>query len=115
MPCLLFLPSLTPEEESLNLLTAVYPTLLAVVRTRFDDAKDGSAKQKALDGIFRYGILKGYAHAGEHVKIAELLVREMGDFVQAMGIDSCRHLKVGYLTSSLRLVLVSRSRGTNVT
>lgn len=94
MPCLLYLPSLTPEEESLRLLTAVYPALICLVRARFDVVKDQARRQKELDAIFRYGVLKGYAHAGEHVKIAELLVQKMIDLVEEMGIDSCKHLKV---------------------
>ena len=94
-PCLLYLPELTPEAESLQLLNAVYPSLLALVRSRFPQAKQQVLKQKALDQIFRYGILKGYAHAGENVKVAELLVRKMIDLVKEMGVSSCKHIKVG--------------------
>ena len=105
MPCLLYLPSLTPEEESLQLLGAVYPALLALVRARFDGAKDKVLKQKALDSIFRYGILKGHVHAGEHVKIAGFLVQRIRDLEEEMGIDSCKHLKV-----ALRRFIVFRAR-----
>ena len=107
IPCLLHLPSLNPEEESLQLLGAVYPALLALVRTRFDSAKDKALKQKELDAIFNYGILKGYAHAGEHVKIADFLVRRMIDLIEEMGIESCKHLKVYVLrrgAGSVRLM-----------
>lgn len=93
-PCLLYLPALTPEAESLQLLNAVYPTLLALIRTRFPLAKDHGSKQEALDQILRYGILKGYAHAGENVRIAEFLVTRMTDLVTEMGIASCKYLKV---------------------
>ena len=50
--------------------------------------------QKSLDHLFRYGILKGYAHAGDNVRIADFLVRRMTDVVNEMGIASCKHLKV---------------------
>lgn len=95
-PCLLYLPELTPEPESLRLLTVVYPTILSLVRTRFADAKDQRSKQKALDHIFRFGILKGYAQAGENVRIAEFLMRSMTNMVNEMGVASSRHLKVCY-------------------
>ena len=102
IPCLLYLPSLNPEEESLQLLGAVYPALLALVHARFDSAKDKALRQKELDGIFWHGILKGYAHAGEHVKIAEFLVRRMIDLIEEMGIESCKHLKVYVLEKRCR-------------
>jgi tRNA nucleotidyltransferase (CCA-adding enzyme) len=94
MPCLSYLPSLTPETESLELLRAVYPTLLALLRARFPDAKDKAQKEKVLDKIMRQGVLGGYTHAGEYVEIATLLVTKMGDLVDEMGIDSVKHLKV---------------------
>ena len=95
MPCLLHLPSLTPEDESLQLLSAVYPTLISLINARFSDREqDRARRQKELNAIFRVGILKGYAHAGENVRIAEFLVGRMGDLVDEMGIESCKHLKV---------------------
>ena len=94
MPCLSYMPTLTPEEESLLLLSAVYPALLALVRVRFFRDGDRQQKMSALDKILRLGVLKGYAHAGGYVKIAELLVREMAILVDEMGIMSVKHMKV---------------------
>lgn len=94
MPCLLHLPTLTPEEESLLLLKAVYPTLVKLVNTRYPGDADSAPRMKAFDQVFRYGILKGYAHAGEHVKIAKLLVDNITDLINQMGIKSIKHLKV---------------------
>lgn len=93
-PCLLYLPDLTPEAESLQLLRTLYPTLLTLVRIRFPEEKDQGSKQKALDSIFRYGILKGFALAGGNVRISEFLIRRMSDIVNEMGLASCQHLKV---------------------
>ena len=93
IPCLSYLPTLTPEEESLRLLTAVYPTLVALVKTRFS-TKNSPAKMRSFDSILRTGVVKGYAQAGENVKIAEFLVYRMADLVDAMGIYSVKHLKV---------------------
>ena len=49
---------------------------------------------KSFDQIFRKGVLKGYAHAGEHARIAELLIRSATDLVNEMGTASVKHLKV---------------------
>ena len=93
-PCLLYLPTLTAEEESLGLLNSIYPALVTLVYTRYPGDTKQEPRIKALDKIFRIGILKGYAHAGEHVKIAELLVRHMTSLINEMGIFSVKYLKV---------------------
>lgn len=94
MPCLMSLPSLTEEAESLQMLKAAYPTLISLALVRFPGEKHQAARIKALDKIFRNGILKGYAYAGEHVKIAELLVREMAVLANELGVEFVKHLKV---------------------
>ncbi|KAL8657980.1 MAG: hypothetical protein Q9226_001390 [Calogaya cf. arnoldii] len=93
MPYLLFLPSLTPEEESIPLLNATYDTLLSLTLTRFSTPASTPLKVRTLDAIFRYGVLKGYTHAGEKVRIAELLMKKSTDFVNAMGVYCVKHLK----------------------
>ncbi|KAL8667750.1 MAG: hypothetical protein Q9168_007200 [Polycauliona sp. 1 TL-2023] len=99
MPYLLFLPSLTEEEESIPLLDATYDTLLSLTVTRYPTPSPSPSttnkreKTKTLDTILRYGILKGYTHAGENPRIAEMLMRKTSDLVDALGIYSVRHLK----------------------
>ena len=94
MPCLSYLPILTPEGESLFLLRVVYPALIILTRVRFSEHADRRQKMHTLDKILRLGVIKGYAHAGENVKIAELLVQKMEDLVKEMGIMSVKHMKV---------------------
>lgn len=94
MPCLLSLPSLTEEPESLQMLKGAYPALNSLAVVRFPGQKHQAARIKALDKILRNGILRGYAHAGEHVRIAELLVNEMTVLVSELGVESVKHLKV---------------------
>ena len=93
-PCLMSLPSLTEEAQSLQMLRAAYPALISLARVRFHGGRHQAARNKALDRFLRDGILKGYANAGEHVKIAELLVNEMTIVVTELGVDSVKHLKV---------------------
>ena len=96
MPCLMYLPTLTEEADSIALLEQAYPTLIRLACVRFPGIMQRDCKTKALDKILRYGILKGYAYAGEHVKIAEVLVRNVFELIKVMGIDALKHLKVVY-------------------
>lgn len=93
-PCLLSLPSLTEETESLEMLKVAYPALRSLALVRFPDGQRQAAKVKALDKILRDGVLKGYAQAGEHVRIGTLLVNEVTVLVRELGIESVKHLKV---------------------
>lgn len=94
MPHLLYLPSLTPENESTAILEATYVALIALNRRLFRGDKYRQPRIKELDKVMRDGIFKGYAHAGENVRIAELLVKKLTDLVNEMGVDSARHLNV---------------------
>lgn len=93
-PCLLSLPSLTEEADSLEMLKVAYPALTSLALVRFPGGQRQAAKVKALDKILRDGVLKGYAQAGEHVRIGKLLVNEMTVLVKELGIESIKHLKV---------------------
>ena len=94
MPCLTYLPTLTEESESLRILGAAYPALIQLALVRFPDDKKHAARIKALDRVLRNGVVKGYTHAGDHVKIAELFVQQITRLVNEMGIEFVRHLKV---------------------
>jgi len=90
----MYLPSLTDEAESMQLLSAAYPTLIELARIRFAGQRQRTARLYALDRILREGVFEGYTHAGEHVKITELLVNQMTKMINGMGIASAKHLKV---------------------
>ena len=90
----MYLPSLTSEEDAIPVLEAAYTTLLALAGARFPANENRAARIKMLDEVLRQGILRGYAYAGEHVKIAEVLLRRATDVVQAIGIHCVKHFKV---------------------
>ncbi|KAI9874184.1 MAG: hypothetical protein M1830_010096 [Pleopsidium flavum] len=93
MPYLQYLPSLTPENQSIRLLDTAYPALITLTHSRFFGHSNVNARRRSLDKIVRQGILKGYYHANEHVKITELLVLQIPMLVDDMGIWSVTHLK----------------------
>lgn len=106
-PSLLYLPSLTPVDESVAILSAAYPTLMVLAGVDLDmAAADGNPtngftqeQQKLLDRIIREGILVGYNHASEHVRIVELLCEQLRCIVNGMGILTIKHLKVRQVSS----------------
>ncbi len=68
--------------------------LIALNRVLFLGDKYRTERMKAFDKIMRDGIFKGYAHAGENVRVAELLLKKMTDLINELGVDSAKHLKV---------------------
>lgn len=104
LPCLTFLPTITPENESLALLSAVYPALLALSRTRypktpqpsnskFSTADLSRQRTKFLDTIIRKGILYGYQHCSQYPRITRLLFDYLALLINELGIDSVKHLQ----------------------
>lgn len=96
-PTLAFLPSLTPESESVLLLSAAYAALLRLADKQPALGKDGvpgAPKNGLLDKMLREGVLTGYFHAKEHVKIVEVLCRQTAAIVGEMGVHAVKHLKV---------------------
>lgn len=94
MPTLLFLPSLTPVDESIQLLKSAYAALNALAETRFPIDEDREERARFLDKIMRQGILQGYIHCSENTKIVQVLMEEGELLVKRMGIYAVKHLKV---------------------
>ena len=117
-PNMLLLPSLTPEEQSLELLGSIYPAyrglvqaacpagfskvpphagkLIPVASGRQSDTQrivdQHKLQQAMLDRMFRSGLLAGYIHASDYVQIAALLVSEMSYVIGMMGGSSAKYL-----------------------
>ncbi|CAK1358398.1 unnamed protein product [Cercospora beticola] len=121
MPCLTYLPTITEEEESIPLLSSVYPALLTLARKRFPNEEPApptttpltpTARQKVqmLDTIIRKGIIYGYSHCGtSNPKITTVLFSNLAIYLQELGIDSVKHPK--FLIPTLSEAL-SSSTGT---
>jgi hypothetical protein len=111
MPCLTYLPSLTPERDSVAILSTAYPALFALTRTRFPSPApppssstsspptstadpNRSARVKILDTILRKGILHAYAHGnGQYPAITNVLFLNLASLLNELGIDSVKHLQ----------------------
>lgn len=99
-PTLHFLPNITPEAESLQLLVPAYSALLTLAG-KVNDGKAQTGKHhsdmpraKLLDKILREGIFSAYFHAKEHICIVEVLLVQTTLVLNEMGIYAVKHLKV---------------------
>ncbi|KAK0735681.1 hypothetical protein B0T21DRAFT_190623 [Apiosordaria backusii] len=94
-PTLSYLPSLTPEDESLQLLEPAYKALLILAGKQPSTGKDGTGnpRNNMLDRLIREGVFTGYFHAKNHVRIVELLCQETVEILEAMGVHAVKHLK----------------------
>lgn len=100
MPCLAYLPTVTPEEESIPLLNATYPALLLLAAVRYRDPQPSSsplnappARIKFLDTLLRKGILYGYTHCSTRPHLVTTLLTHLVPLLDALGIESVKHLK----------------------
>ncbi|KAK4179218.1 mitochondrial CCA tRNA nucleotidyltransferase [Triangularia setosa] len=94
-PTLSYLPSLTPEDESLQLLEPAYEVLMVLGGKQPATGKvgNGSPRNDMLDRLIREGVFTGYFHVKNHVRIVELLCRKTVGVLEAMGVHAVKHLK----------------------
>lgn len=91
-PSLLFLPSLTPEEESVKLMRQAYNALIVLAEK--EPNPRSLARRQLLDKIVRDGILAAYDHASHYVTVVETLMRAIIMVVNCLGVFSAKHLQV---------------------
>ncbi|RVX67202.1 hypothetical protein B0A52_08636 [Exophiala mesophila] len=110
----MLLPTLTPEAESLLVLTWLYPAFLSTIDARyitslnhpthtFPDraSKDYINRQNHLKLVLRHGVLASLNHlsAGQSftntisVQLTVFLVRQLPPIINSIGIESVRYLK----------------------
>ncbi|KAK8144705.1 hypothetical protein G3M48_005475 [Beauveria asiatica] len=91
LPSLLFLPTLTPESDSVALLRAAYRALRTLALAA-DDPADGK-RRALLDRTLREGVLAGYFHASQHIRVVEVLMQAAAQIVEALQIYAVKHLQ----------------------
>jgi hypothetical protein len=99
MPALLYLPPLTPSDQSVQLLSAAYGSLYALSHIRYPEGADTKERIRFFDDMLRRGVLEGLSHVAENVHVATTLLRQVDILVQNMGTYSVKHLKVSHNTN----------------
>ena len=107
----MMLPSLTPAEESLCVLRALYPAFHALMgarfielppttkETRFATSPEIELRVKYLTLLLRHAILAGLGHLGagtstSHVELTTFLVGQLRVTIEEMGVYVVRDLNV---------------------
>ncbi|KAF2496720.1 tRNA nucleotidyltransferase [Lophium mytilinum] len=113
MPCLTYLPSLTPEAESVVLLDKTIPALMALADALYPPSQSTAAaptsssgntkrplttptpvtRSRYLDNLLRAAIFAPFAHSGTHVRIAEALFTHLIPLLNTMQLDAVKHLQ----------------------
>ena len=103
MPCLSNVPTITPEDESIQLLSAVYPTLIALSKVRYPAALSPTSKMPAeeavrsrvkfLDRLIRKGVVQGYSISDQYPRVVAVLLQQLVPLLNELGIESVKHLQ----------------------
>lgn len=112
-PCLLSLPSITPEESSLKILGAAYPALLALFKTAYQTSKNQPSRNKeegeyttSLTKILRSNLISSFHHISSstpasgatsasfpHPRLSAFLLDWICIFVKELGIHTTKYLQ----------------------
>jgi len=98
MPCLHFLPPLTPAVISCRITDQAFDTLIKLAVYR----KGSRERMRLLNKVMREGVYQGLVYAGENVKVVELLTRSAVKLVDEMEISAVSHLDVSCICSHLK-------------
>ncbi|KAI4727603.1 poly A polymerase C-terminal region-like protein [Aureobasidium sp. EXF-10728] len=97
MPCLGYLPTLTPEDESARLLAVAYPALISLSNvldhpTTTPHTQKQPPRTKLLDNLIRKGVLMTFTYCPEHAKITTVTTTNLALILTCLGLDSVKHL-----------------------
>ncbi|KAF4971165.1 hypothetical protein FSARC_1887 [Fusarium sarcochroum] len=90
-PLLLYLPSVTPEDQSTSILIPAYDVLIKLAESSGNP--DSLERRQLFDKILRDGIFAGHFHASQHTRIVEVLMQKTAAIVKCLGIYSTKHLR----------------------
>jgi hypothetical protein len=89
-PLLLYLPSVTPEAESITILGPAYDVLIKLAERT--GSQDNTERRRFFDKILRDGVFAGHHHASQYTRIVQVIVQKTAAVVNCMGIYSIKHL-----------------------
>lgn len=109
-PCLLSIPTITPEDKSLQLLGAAYPALLNVLKTaykgKFKSEQDQQAYTAGLANILRSNLISSFHHVSSstpasgsttasfpYPRLSTFLLDQMAVFVNELGVQATKYLQ----------------------
>ena len=92
LPSVLYLPSSTPAEESVKIMSEAYGALSVLVDKQPDTTD--STRRALLERIFRDGIFPAYEHASDHPMVVGALMSTTAVLLDKLSIFAVKHLPV---------------------
>ncbi|KAJ5558431.1 hypothetical protein N7535_008642 [Penicillium sp. DV-2018c] len=109
-PCLLSLPSITPEDRSLEILGAAYPALLSTLQTAHkrpnQSEQDKELFTNKISTILRSNLISSFHHVSSstpamgsatasfpHPRLSTFLLDQMAIIVNELGINAAKYLQ----------------------
>ena len=109
-PCLLSLPTITPEDRSLELLGAAYPALLSTLKTAYKgksrSEQDKEAYTTGLAKILRSNLVSSFHHVSSstpasgsttasfpYPRLSTFLLERITIFINELGIHTTKYLQ----------------------
>ncbi|KAB2110373.1 hypothetical protein AG0111_0g496 [Alternaria gaisen] len=95
LPMFTYIPSITPEAESVTLLKEVFPTVTLLAQLLPADTDKGDSRERFLDKILREGVLSPLAHfprPSSYAELATLIMSHVPVLLGLMGIGTVKHL-----------------------
>lgn len=109
-PCLLSLPSITPEDVSLDILGEAYPALLSTLKTAYkgpaQSEKDKEAYTTSLAKILRSNLISSFHHVSSstpasgaatasfpHPRLSTFLLEKISVIIDELGIHTTKYLQ----------------------
>ncbi|KAF5615964.1 CCA tRNA nucleotidyltransferase mitochondrial [Fusarium tjaetaba] len=89
-PLLLYLPSVTPEDESTTILMPAYDVLIKLAQATGDT--NSIERRRLFDKILRDGVFAGYFHASQHTRVVRVLLQKATAVISSLGIYTTKHL-----------------------
>ncbi|KAL9089723.1 MAG: hypothetical protein Q9159_002370 [Coniocarpon cinnabarinum] len=101
-PCLSYLPTLTPEEDSVVILDAAYPALMLLADVRHSvpsprqqsESEDLQRRERFLAHILHHHILRSFSHVELHdfPKLITCITRHLTALMADLGLATVAHL-----------------------
>ena len=95
LPMFTYIPSITPESESLVLFKEVFPATISLALLLPTEVTKGDNRERFLDKILREGVLTPLAHLptpSSYPRLATLILAHVPGLLGHMGIDTVKHL-----------------------
>lgn len=95
LPMFTYIPSITPEKESVTLFREVFPAVTSLALLLPEENSKGDNRELFLDRIIREGVLSPLGHfttPSSYPELATLIMSQVPIVLNHMGINTVKHL-----------------------